>query len=80
MQLKPLYNLRCTDAPRTPFVDHADIIQYIDLPSREAVYEILRSALWEFVRKGIVHEKVRVLFSLTSRCPFNFNFIHLPSR
>ncbi|KAH7922893.1 AAA-domain-containing protein, partial [Leucogyrophana mollusca] len=38
------------------FVDRADIIQYIDLPSREAIYEILRSALWEFVSKGIVQE------------------------
>ncbi|KAH7923601.1 hypothetical protein BV22DRAFT_995785, partial [Leucogyrophana mollusca] len=36
------------------FVDRADIVQYIDIPSLEAVYEILRSALWAFVGKGIV--------------------------
>lgn len=38
----------------TAFVDRADIIQYIDLPSREAIYEILRSCLCEIVSKGIV--------------------------
>ncbi|KAL0574320.1 hypothetical protein V5O48_007631 [Marasmius crinis-equi] len=38
----------------TAFVDRADIIQYIDLPPREAVYEILRSCLVEMVNKGIV--------------------------
>ncbi|KAJ8595371.1 AAA-domain-containing protein [Rhizopogon salebrosus TDB-379] len=38
------------------FVDRADIIQYIDLPPREAIYEILRSSLCEFVRKGILQE------------------------
>ncbi|KAL4076036.1 P-loop containing nucleoside triphosphate hydrolase protein [Scleroderma yunnanense] len=38
------------------FVDRADIIQYIDLPPREAIYEILRSALCEFIAKGILQE------------------------
>ena len=38
----------------TAFVDRADIVQYIDLPSREAIYEILRSCLCEIVAKGIV--------------------------
>ncbi|KAH7919677.1 hypothetical protein BV22DRAFT_849246 [Leucogyrophana mollusca] len=37
-------------------VDRANIIQYVDLPSSGAVYEIPRSALWELVRKGIVQE------------------------
>ncbi|KAH7887933.1 P-loop containing nucleoside triphosphate hydrolase protein [Phlebopus sp. FC_14] len=36
------------------FVDRADIIQYVDLPPREAIYEILRSSLCEFVLKGIL--------------------------
>ncbi|KAG6378471.1 AAA-domain-containing protein [Boletus reticuloceps] len=38
------------------FVDRADIIQYVDNPPREAIYEILRSSLCEFVLKGIVQE------------------------
>ncbi|KAF8162548.1 P-loop containing nucleoside triphosphate hydrolase protein [Pholiota molesta] len=38
----------------TAFVDRADIIQYVDLPSREAVYEILRSCLCEIISKGII--------------------------
>ncbi|KAK0191203.1 P-loop containing nucleoside triphosphate hydrolase protein [Armillaria mellea] len=41
------------------FVDRADIIQYVDLPSREAIYEILRSSLCEIVNKGLV-ESVNV--------------------
>ncbi|KAJ3513330.1 hypothetical protein NLJ89_g3008 [Agrocybe chaxingu] len=36
------------------FVDRADIIQYVDLPSREAIYEILRTCLCEMILKGIV--------------------------
>ncbi|KAI0829475.1 P-loop containing nucleoside triphosphate hydrolase protein [Trametes gibbosa] len=36
------------------FVDRADIVQYIDLPPREAIYEILRGCLSELVKKGIV--------------------------
>ncbi|KAG5731715.1 Thyroid receptor-interacting protein 13 [Termitomyces sp. T112] len=35
------------------FVDRADIVQYIDLPSRDAIYEILRTCLCEIVAKGI---------------------------
>ncbi|KAF7313625.1 AAA domain-containing protein [Mycena chlorophos] len=35
------------------FVDRADIVQYVDLPSREAVYEILRTCLCEMITKGI---------------------------
>lgn len=40
------------------FVDRADIIQYVDNPPREAIYEILRSSLCEFVLRGIVQEVV----------------------
>lgn len=36
------------------FVDRADIVQYIDLPPREAIYEILRTCLSELIVKGIV--------------------------
>ncbi|KAJ7667789.1 P-loop containing nucleoside triphosphate hydrolase protein [Mycena polygramma] len=36
------------------FVDRADIVQYVDLPSREAIYEILRTCLCEIVARGIV--------------------------
>jgi SpoVK/Ycf46/Vps4 family AAA+-type ATPase len=36
------------------FVDRADIVQYVDLPSRDAIYEILRTCLCEIVTKGIV--------------------------
>ncbi|PPQ81746.1 hypothetical protein CVT24_003730 [Panaeolus cyanescens] len=36
------------------FIDRADIVQYVDLPSREAVYEILRSCLCEIMNKGII--------------------------
>ncbi|TFK76114.1 AAA-domain-containing protein [Pluteus cervinus] len=38
----------------TAFVDRADIVQYIDLPSRDAIYDILRTSLSEIVAKGIV--------------------------
>ncbi len=41
------------------FVDRADIIQYVDLPSPEAIYEILRSSLSEIVSKGLVSTVVR---------------------
>lgn len=43
------------------FVDRADIIQYIDLPSREAIYEILRSSLAEIVTRGLVSSVVSQL-------------------
>ncbi|KAG6855050.1 hypothetical protein C0991_005979 [Blastosporella zonata] len=36
------------------FVDRADIVQYVDLPSRDAIYEILRTCLCEIVGRGIV--------------------------
>lgn len=40
------------------FVDRADIIQYVDLPPREAIYEILRSSLCEFIKKGILQDTI----------------------
>ncbi len=45
----------CADSA---FVDRADIVQYVDLPPREAIYEILRGCLAELVKKGIVAEVV----------------------
>ncbi|KAF8529271.1 P-loop containing nucleoside triphosphate hydrolase protein [Hysterangium stoloniferum] len=36
------------------FIDRADIVQYVDLPPREAIYEILRTCLEELMKKGIV--------------------------
>lgn len=36
------------------FVDRADIVQFIDLPTKEAMYEILRTCLCEIITKGIV--------------------------
>ncbi|KIM91051.1 hypothetical protein PILCRDRAFT_162053 [Piloderma croceum F 1598] len=38
------------------FVDRADIIQYVDLPPREAIYEILRTCLCEMIAKGMVED------------------------
>ena len=46
-------------AADSAFVDRADIVQYIDLPSRDAIYEILRSSLCEIVGKGIVNSTVK---------------------
>jgi hypothetical protein len=42
----------------TAFVDRADVIQYIDYPPAEAIYEILRSSLVELMKRGIVEELV----------------------
>ncbi|KAH9943085.1 P-loop containing nucleoside triphosphate hydrolase protein [Epithele typhae] len=36
------------------FVDRADIVQYVDLPPRQAIYEILRSCLVELIKRRIV--------------------------
>ncbi|THH14965.1 hypothetical protein EW146_g5442 [Bondarzewia mesenterica] len=36
------------------FVDRADIVQYIDLPPREAIYEIVRTCLLELITKGVI--------------------------
>jgi pachytene checkpoint protein 2 len=40
------------------FVDRADIVQYVDLPPREAIYTILRTCLMELIKKGIVRPLV----------------------
>ncbi|KII95771.1 hypothetical protein PLICRDRAFT_170374 [Plicaturopsis crispa FD-325 SS-3] len=37
------------------FVDRADIIQYVDLPPSEAIYEILRGSLSEIIGKGLIN-------------------------
>jgi len=42
-------------------LDRADIVQYIDLPGREAIYDILRTCLCEVMDKGIVNPVVCVL-------------------
>ncbi|TFK27087.1 AAA-domain-containing protein [Coprinopsis marcescibilis] len=42
------------DAIDTAFMDRADIVQYIDLPPKEAVYEILRSCIAEVMSKGLI--------------------------
>lgn len=44
----------------TAFVDRADIVQYVDLPPREAIYEILRTCLVELIKKGVVANVVGV--------------------
>ena len=49
--------LSCLDSA---FVDRADIIQYVDLPPRDAIYEILRSCLSELVSRGIINDVVRI--------------------
>ena len=50
----------------TAFVDRADIVQYIDLPPRDAIYEILRTCLVELINKGVVSGVVWYI-SLRSR-------------
>lgn len=53
--------LRLNGFSDTAFVDRADIIQYVDLPSREAIYDILRSSLCEMALKSVVDPIVRHL-------------------
>ncbi|KAF9649616.1 AAA-domain-containing protein [Thelephora ganbajun] len=36
------------------FVDRADIVQYIDLPPKEAIYQILHSCLLELIKRKLV--------------------------
>ncbi|KAF9779464.1 P-loop containing nucleoside triphosphate hydrolase protein [Thelephora terrestris] len=36
------------------FVDRADIVQYIDLPPKEAIYQILHSCLLELIKRNLV--------------------------
>ncbi|KAG8699357.1 hypothetical protein FRC08_005362 [Ceratobasidium sp. 394] len=42
------------DAIDSAYVDRADIVQYVGLPSRDAIYFILQSCIAEFVRTGII--------------------------
>ena len=60
----------------TAFVDRADIIQYVDLPPREAIYEILRGCLVELIKRGIVAHMVglerRLRNSLLTNTPRTF--------
>ena len=42
----------------TAFLDRADLVQYVDLPPREAIYEILRTCIVEFINKGIISSVV----------------------
>ncbi|QRV72868.1 AAA family ATPase [Ceratobasidium sp. AG-Ba] len=42
------------DAIDSAYVDRADIVQYVGLPSREAIYFILQSCVAELVRTGII--------------------------
>lgn len=45
------------------FVDRADIVQYVDLPPREAIYEILRTCVCEMIAKGMVEDIVSIYAS-----------------
>jgi SpoVK/Ycf46/Vps4 family AAA+-type ATPase len=56
MVFVPFYSSMTYSIPisDTAFVDRADIIQYVDLPPREAIYDILRSSLCEMASKGVV--------------------------
>jgi len=58
----------------TAFLDRADIVQYVDLPSREAIYEILRSCLCEIVVRGIVSPVVCAILLFMGIFKFNFLF------
>ena len=43
------------------FVDRADIVQYIDLPPKEAIYQILRSCFLELIKRKLIQQTVRPL-------------------
>jgi len=49
-----IYNSITNRTVDSAFVDRADIVQFIDLPTREAMYEILRTCLCEVIAKGVV--------------------------
>ena len=53
-----VYGQKLTLMVDSAFVDRADIVQYVDLPPREAIYEILGTCLRELVAKGIVADVV----------------------
>jgi len=38
------------------FVDRADIVQYIDLPPKEAIYQILHSCILELMKRKLIQE------------------------
>jgi SpoVK/Ycf46/Vps4 family AAA+-type ATPase len=67
-----VFRLSIPQTTDSAFVDRADIVQYVDLPSREAIYEILRTCLCEIVRKGIVASFVRIYrsFEMSDRLFF----------
>ena len=44
------------------FVDRADIVQYIDLPPKEAIYQILHSCLLELIKRKLVQPIVRISY------------------
>ncbi|KAL5488145.1 hypothetical protein ACEPAI_6253 [Sanghuangporus weigelae] len=54
------------------FVDRADVVQYIDFPTAQAIYDILRSSLVELMKKGIV-EYLDVPDSGTAKVAFDAN-------
>ena len=53
------------------FVDRADIVQYVDLPSREAIYEILRTCVCEIMQKGILSSTVSLDCRALHQIQFN---------
>ncbi|KAF8318231.1 hypothetical protein DL93DRAFT_2054898, partial [Clavulina sp. PMI_390] len=50
-----------TKAIDSAYMDRADIIQYVGLPPREAIYSILSSCIKELMRAGIIATLVSVL-------------------
>ncbi|KAF8742435.1 hypothetical protein AX14_004649 [Amanita brunnescens Koide BX004] len=50
------------------FIDRADIVQYVDLPPREAIYEILRTSLCEMISKGVIASIVCASIDVQSIC------------
>ena len=56
---------RTLDAVRftdSAYVDRADIVQYVGLPPREAIYWILQTCLQELMRAGIISRLVSGTF------------------
>ena len=61
--VKPSRFLAQLTSTDTAFLDRADIVQYIDVPPPEAIYDILRSCLQELMRRGLIPELVRLSYS-----------------
>lgn len=57
-ELESVYRLAQLVRADPAFLDRADIVQYIDVPPPEAIYDILRSCLLELMHRGMVIEKV----------------------